>query len=217
MDCHLADPSLPSYDHVLDWQASPHGEAKIGCERCHGGDVTTFRKFLAHRGMARASDTASPLHPDNLPRFCGSCHAAAWAAWRGTAHARNEPDGMPTCRSCHGVLARESLGASGLRVSCSRCHDAASDWPDPSNLALGPIALREYRDVVRALRAACSKAAKVTDGSERHELEATCLSTEEVLEEAIERGHAMDLQEMLDAVNRAKSSLESLLGAAPAN
>ncbi len=39
-DCHVANPDAPLASHLLDWEYSAHGRNAVGCEACHGGNVT---------------------------------------------------------------------------------------------------------------------------------------------------------------------------------
>ena len=122
-DCHRSNPDLPSHPHIEDWQASVHGHNEVGCEQCHGGDATTFRKFLAHRGMLRPVDPRGHLHATNLPATCGKCHAAAYRAFSTSTHGELVSEGdnqVPTCTSCHGPLALQGLGPNGLQVASAQ-------------------------------------------------------------------------------------------------
>jgi hypothetical protein len=214
-DCHLANPELDSYQHVLDWQSSPHGRAEVGCERCHGGDASSFRKFLAHRGMFSIGDDTGPLHRNNLPQTCGNCHAATYRAFESTEHATatSRDAGAPSCVSCHGTLAAQQIGPNGIRVSCSRCHGADGKWPDAGTTALAPESLRQLREIRGDLKRVRNKIRKVSDGARRHELEAAQIAIETWIEEALEMGHAMDLRGMSEQLGEAQRELVALSGA----
>ncbi len=63
------------------------------------------------------------------PQVCRACHAAAFDAWKGGAHARAEVDlGQhgedPQCLSCHAP--QKAQGLSG--VSCETCHGAGQHY-----------------------------------------------------------------------------------------
>src|SRR3972149_3774571 len=65
-DCHFSRPEAPNLEHLADWDRSTHGRNNVGCERCHGGDATTFEPFLAHRGILNSTNPASPVNLLNL-------------------------------------------------------------------------------------------------------------------------------------------------------
>ena len=74
-DCHFANPTAPARDHLQAWDRSAHSRNNIGCEKCHGGDATTFESFQAHRGILNSANPASPVNRRNAaagrwpPRF----------------------------------------------------------------------------------------------------------------------------------------------------
>ena len=72
-DCHFANPTAPAGIHLSDWDRSAHSRNNVGCEKCHGGDATTFESFLAHRGVLNSANPASPVNRRNLPATCGAC------------------------------------------------------------------------------------------------------------------------------------------------
>ena len=37
-DCHFAQNNAPAQDHLFDWDRSPHGRNRVGCDKCHGGN-----------------------------------------------------------------------------------------------------------------------------------------------------------------------------------
>ena len=61
-DCHFANPSAPAADHLADWDFSAHSRNNVGCEKCHGGDASTFEKSLAHRGILNSANAKSPVN-----------------------------------------------------------------------------------------------------------------------------------------------------------
>ena len=65
-DCHFANPMSVSRWHLSEWDHSAHGRANVGCEKCHGGDPTTFDPFRAHQNILGSRNPASPLNPRNV-------------------------------------------------------------------------------------------------------------------------------------------------------
>jgi hypothetical protein len=58
----------------------------VGCEKCHGGDATTFEPFLAHQGILNSMNPASPINRRNLSATCGTCHAGPFVAFQKSQH-----------------------------------------------------------------------------------------------------------------------------------
>ncbi|MDX1382990.1 MAG: cytochrome c3 family protein [Thermoanaerobaculia bacterium] len=214
-DCHRANPDLPSYAHIADWADSIHGRERVGCESCHGGDPNTFQQFLAHRDILHPEDPDSPLHPTRLASTCGVCHGAILSAFEDSSHGRLIRQGdvqVPGCISCHGPVAAQGLGPNGLQVACSRCHDADARWPEPE-VSIGGAALAVYREAERQLKKVRNRVRKVKEGALAHELEAGVIDVAATLDEAIEAGHAMDLDTMLEESRAAQATLDGLFEA----
>ena len=85
-DCHFSRPDAPAPDHLSDWDRSAHSSNNVGCEKCHGGDATTFEPFLAHRGILNSTNPASPVNRRNLSATCGTCHAGPFVAFQNSQH-----------------------------------------------------------------------------------------------------------------------------------
>jgi Cytochrome c554 and c-prime len=64
-DCHFANPGAPAANRLADWDHSLHSRNSVECEKCHGGDATTFEPFLAHRGILNSTNPASPVNRRN--------------------------------------------------------------------------------------------------------------------------------------------------------
>jgi hypothetical protein len=84
---------------------------------------------------------------------CRTCHPAAYARWRATAHAREfaglspADRGVPACLRCHVTGYGEPLGyrADGAApdlasVGCEACHGAAADHARSAHPSLVPTA-----------------------------------------------------------------------------
>jgi hypothetical protein len=101
---------------IGDWQQSVHGKAGIGCEGCHGGDLTDER--LAH--SPSAGFVGRPRLRD-YPYLCGKCHAEIRDRHIGSVHGAN---GLPHCVSCHGAHAVQHPDPATIitEAECSKCH-----------------------------------------------------------------------------------------------
>jgi hypothetical protein len=99
---------------VAAWQQSVH--AGVGCEGCHGGDLTDER-------LAHSPSTGFVGRPRlrEYPYMCGKCHADIRDRHIGSVHGAN---GLPHCVSCHGAHAvqRPDPAAIITEAECSKCH-----------------------------------------------------------------------------------------------
>ena len=78
VDCHSSAQFLVTnkklYDYYRLWEASIHGQERIGCSDCHGGNPATMDKDAAHRGAGLPGGKASPVSYQLIPKTCGQCH-----------------------------------------------------------------------------------------------------------------------------------------------
>lgn len=127
-DCHFSRPEAPAPDHLADWDRSAHSRNNVACEKCHGGDATTFESFLAHRGILNSTNPASPVNRRNLSATCGTCHAGPFVAFQISQHfalLEKVTSGFPCvdlsrrCRLC------QAVGQSAGDAVC------AVPWPKP--------------------------------------------------------------------------------------
>lgn len=130
-DCHFANPRSVSRWHLSEWDHSAHGRASVGCEKCHGGDPSTFESFLAHQGILSARNPASPVNRINLPKTCGACHPGPFAAFQKSRHyellREGNPD-TPTCVTCHGNVGAFLLSPSPS-IRSARTAMPRERWP----------------------------------------------------------------------------------------
>jgi cytochrome b subunit of formate dehydrogenase len=112
-----------------------NGEGAATCSSCHG----------SHHVVAVA-DTTSPVHPHNIPRLCGDCHARqapmtedfvrlpiTVPTYLASVHGRGWQEGRRTavCTDCHGAhdsrLAddpKAHINRHNVAETCAKCHDA---------------------------------------------------------------------------------------------
>lgn len=138
--CHADQAKMRPYNLPVDqyalYQTSGHGrrlaqgDSRVAvCSDCHG----------AH-DVLPASDPASSVFPNNIPRTCGTCHGDSALTGKGrgrpdtyrqylsSVHAhelfdRGNPR-APTCVSCHGVHGAAPPGAGDVDKVCGHCHTA---------------------------------------------------------------------------------------------
>jgi predicted CXXCH cytochrome family protein len=121
-------------DQQAEFATSNHGK------RLAAGDanVATCTKCHGSHGIRRANDPASPVHPLNVAKTCGSCHASEGmmasygiganqvAEYAKSAHAtamvRNRDLSAPTCNDCHGNHGATPPGVASVSHVCGTCH-----------------------------------------------------------------------------------------------
>lgn len=128
------NPSLPT-NQLEMYRTSTHGKRLFGkkdekvanCISCHG---------VHDIGNAKAPH--SKIHPLNIPRMCGSCHAneeymaeygistSQLADFSESVHGQalleNHDLGAPACNDCHGNHGAVPPGVSSLAAVCGNCH-----------------------------------------------------------------------------------------------
>lgn len=221
-DCHFANSTAASRWHLSEWDHSAHGRADVGCEGCHGGDPSTFESFLAHRGMLGARNPASPVHRTNLPRTCGGCHPAAFAAFAKSRHfevlREGGPD-APTCTTCHGNAGAYLLSPRSLAAECKACHGPGKIAPNSDLPAEGRMRLAEVREVRASLDEAGKLIRRVQDKALRASLEVELDDARVPLKEAVDSAHRFVFDQMQERLTvtrkRADLLMERLANAVP--
>jgi hypothetical protein len=128
------DPSLPT-DQLDKYKTSQHGklvyekqDSKVAnCISCHG----------VH-GILDAKTPTSPIHPFNIPKTCGQCHANSnymsdydiptnqlmefKESVHGHALLKKHDSGAPACNDCHGNHGATPPGVTSLAAVCGNCH-----------------------------------------------------------------------------------------------
>ena len=219
-DCHFANPpqglSTPSGDanrHLRDWDLSAHAKAGVGCERCHGGDATTFERMPAHRTMLHWSNPKSPVFRANLPRTCGGCHAGPFVEFQKSRHYALLQAGnrdVPTCVTCHGEAGENRPSPKSLESECRSCHRADRPGGHPEHPALGRKMLEGVRDARTQLKEARRLIERVSDKARRARLEQAAQQIDVPLTEATQAGHAfvyMNLDERLGVARQRLAAL----------
>lgn len=213
-DCHFAQADALGRSHLSEWDHSAHGRANVGCERCHGGDPTTFEPFLAHQGMLSGQNPSSPIHRTNLPKTCGSCHPEAFAAFQKSRHYELLREGnrdAPNCVTCHGEVGAYLLSPKALFATCNRCHGpgrvaARSDLPYE-----GRIRLDQVREVRQTLDQAKKLIRQVKDKTRRAALEAHLSDARAPLYEAVQQAHMFVFDRMNERLDTARTRADLLM------
>jgi Cytochrome c7 and related cytochrome c/Cytochrome c554 and c-prime len=213
-DCHFANPRSVSRWHLSEWDHSAHGRANVGCEKCHGGDPTTFESFLAHQGMLSPPNPASPVNRVNLPKTCGGCHPGPFAAFQKSKHYELLREGnldTPTCTTCHGNVGAYLLSPKALYAECSSCHAAGKVAPRGDFPAEGRIRLAAIREVRASLDEAKTMIQRIKDKDRRARLEAELNDAQAPLLEAVHAAHMFVFDQMEDRLGMARKRAEMLM------
>jgi hypothetical protein len=213
-DCHFAHPEAPAPYHLTDWDKSGHGRNDVGCEKCHGGDPSTFESFLAHRGILHSSNPASPTHRTNLPETCGACHMGPLVAFKKSHHYELLKEGneaAPSCSTCHGSVAANLLSPKRLAHECERCHGEGKSAYRVEHPILGKVLLERVGEVRKLLDQTKHLIGRVKDDTRQRNLEEAYLLAEAPLKEAVDSGHSFVFDELQDCLNIARRRAEVLL------
>jgi hypothetical protein len=223
-DCHIANQqggggmlSANAARHLQDWDLSSHGRASVGCEKCHGGDASTFEKFLAHRDILPTSSPASPVNRVNLPRTCGTCHTGPFVAFQKSRHydiLRGGDDRGPTCSTCHGEVAAYLLSPNSLANACNRCHGPGRPVARGADRAAdAKLLMSDTREVREALNHAKSLIGRVKDKASRAKYEEAWQQAEVPLIEARNAGHQFVFDNSKERLALARTRVTALLDA----
>ena len=104
---------------VAIYQSSTHGRIRVGCDGCHGGDLSQSEKTRAHAGRFIARpDTSATLE------MCGKCHRQPLEFFKSSRHfAARANVARLDCVECHGV---HGIGAASESFRwpqfCAGCH-----------------------------------------------------------------------------------------------
>jgi hypothetical protein len=221
-DCHFSRPDAPAASHLSDWDRSAHGRNNVGCEKCHGGDASTFESLLAHRSMLQSANPASPVNRRNLPTTCGTCHAGPFVAFQKSQHFALLQKGdarVPVCSTCHGDAGYRRPSARSIEVQCAQCHGPGRVAPRPERAEAARTlydTLHESRDLMKTARSLVNR---VGDKARRAQLDALYQQAEVPLVQATQAGHQFVYDDLKERLSVARERIETLLSrlANPAN
>ena len=214
-DCHFSRPEAPEPEHLADWDHSAHGRNNVGCEKCHGGDATTFEPLMAHRNILNSTNPASPVNRQNLPKTCGSCHAGPFVAFQSSQHFALLEKGdrrVPVCTTCHGAAGFNRPSAKALESRCAECHWPKGIAPRAERAEAARTlydALHESRD---SLKAAKPLIARISDKARRAQLDDAYQQAEVPLIQAVQAGHQFVYETLKERLSVARQRIEALFG-----
>ena len=212
--CHYANPDSPRQDHLQSWDNSPHDRGNVGCEKCHGGDATSFERAQAHRGILNSSNVASPVNRRNLPKTCGACHTGPFVAFQDSRHYQlleSGSDRGPTCSTCHGSVDGRLLSAKALASRCDSCHGVGETAPRAERARQ----VREQYDALSVVRQemklAQSLVRRVKDSKRRAELNDDYQQAQVPLIRAVNAGHKFVYDDLRQYLGVAQQRTQALL------
>lgn len=214
--CHYASPTAPAPDHLAAWERSAHGRNNVGCEKCHGGDASTYEPFLAHRGLLHSSNPASPAHRRNLPATCGRCHTGPFVRFQNSHHFTLLKTGdtrVPTCSTCHDSVGSQLPSPRVLEANCQRCHGPKAVAPRVERAAAARTLLEEVRDSRELLRAAKPFIDRMKSKTRQSELREAYQQAEVPLIEAGRSVHEFVFDNLKERLTTARQRIEALLSA----
>lgn len=212
-DCHFANQTSAGRWHLSEWDNSAHGRNSVGCERCHGGDPTTFESFRAHQGMLGSQNPASPIHRANLPKTCGTCHPGPYEAFQKSRHyalLREGSPNTPTCVTCHGTVGAYLMSPKALASECNSCHGAGKVAPRGDFPAEGRMRLSAVREVRQHLEAAEKLVRQVKDKALRARLDLEVEDARVPIHEAVQAAHSFVFEVMSERLEVARKRVDLL-------
>jgi formate-dependent nitrite reductase cytochrome c552 subunit len=132
IDCHsdsdfyVQDRKI--YNYYQDFINSPHSDAGLTCDFCHGGDANAANMESAHEAISPITDPKSKLYYKNLPETCGTCHADKLTQFKQSKHykALMSDSLAPSCTTCHSAMNPRPDYRAIIDNSCRTCHKQAN-------------------------------------------------------------------------------------------
>lgn len=213
--CHLANrATVPSPEHLMEWQQSAHAKQGIGCDKCHGGDPWSAQPIIAHRGVIGPASSRSPVHRVNLVRTCAPCHSWIAQAFSSSLHqtlVQADERRAPTCVTCHGVMSARVPLPSALETKCAACHPPGSVREAyPGRMRVTVEALNRLSIRATALEGDVSR---LPDPGQRVELMLALTHAHSTIKVAIARVHGFDLEGAADRTGVAERQLDAVAAA----
>ena len=112
------------HEYYQQWVASPHEQAGVRCEDCHGGRASATSIETAHAGVLPMNDKGSTLYFQKQPDTCGQCHIEKQQQFLQSKHyaALMDQRAAPTCTTCHPAMGRRPELRNIVLNACRNCH-----------------------------------------------------------------------------------------------
>jgi hypothetical protein len=128
ISCHQDSTFFAQYpklhEYYQQWLASPHEQAGLTCDDCHGGNASTTSIEKAHAGVLPMNDKHSMLYYQKQPDTCGQCHSDKRKQFVQSKHyaALMDQRAAPTCSTCHPAMSSRPELRSIVLNACRNCH-----------------------------------------------------------------------------------------------
>lgn len=128
ISCHQQSDFFAQYPklhkYYQQYLVSPHQQAGVTCDACHGGNAGTDSASKAHAGVLPMNDKRSTLHYQKQPDTCGQCHNDKRTQFVQSKHyaALMDQRAAPTCSTCHPAMSRRPELRSIVLNACRNCH-----------------------------------------------------------------------------------------------
>jgi predicted CXXCH cytochrome family protein len=125
LECHATIIDKIAKSNYEQWTNSKHALFNVTCDNCHGGNISSDVKEVAHIGVSRSSDSNSSVFYRNVPDTCGKCHKDELNQFKDSLHYQNLQalKQAPSCDTCHMPHEFKVLNASQFQDLCSSCHN----------------------------------------------------------------------------------------------
>ncbi len=213
-DCHFSRPDAPAAAHLSNWDRSAHSASRVGCEKCHGGDATTFDSLLAHRDILASSNPSSPVNWRNLPATCGSCHTGPYMAFQRSGHYALLQEGdrrVPVCSTCHGAAGYRRPSARALEAQCAQCHGPNGVAPRPNRAEAARNLYQGLQQAQDQLKTARGLIDRIKERPRRTALDDAYQQADAALTQAIQAGHQFVYDALQERLGVARQRIGALL------
>jgi hypothetical protein len=128
ISCHQQSEFYAQYpklhEYYQQYLVSPHKQAGVTCDDCHGGNAGTDSEKQAHVGVFPMSDKDSTVHYQKQPETCGECHNDKRVQFIQSKHyaALMDQRAAPTCTTCHPAMSRRPEYRLIVLNACRNCH-----------------------------------------------------------------------------------------------
>lgn len=188
------------YNYYQRWLGSPHEQAGLTCDDCHGGRAGAATAGRAHRGVLPMNSRHSSLNAMKQPETCGACHRDKIREFVKSRHyeALMGERTAPTCATCHPAMSQRPELRVIVLNACQTCHR-------PGNAGNLPLIAHKAEVVFNQLNIASGLMGWVRIHFESHDWPADSRQQVEALErryaDIVSRVHRFDLgQTEMDTV-----------------
>ena len=128
ISCHQQSDFFAQYpklhEYYQQYLVSPHKQAGVTCNDCHGGNASASSAESAHVGVLPMNDVNSTVHYQKQPDTCGQCHRDKRRQFVQSKHyaALMDQRAAPTCTTCHPAMSRRPELRNIVLNACRNCH-----------------------------------------------------------------------------------------------